>query len=316
MKKIAFMFPGQGSQSVGMGKDIWEKDDDVKSLFAEADSVLGFSLSKMCFEGPEEELRKTFNTQPTILTVSIALQKLLEKKGIKPAMVLGHSLGEYSALVAAGTLSFSDAVRIVRRRGEFMQEAVPIGLGAMAAILGLDAEKIKNVCLKLTEESKDEIVQAVNFNCPGQVVIAGNTKAVESAIAKCKEEGARKAVLLPVSAPFHSTLMQTASEKLALELAGVRMYDAKIPVVSNVTGQCMESASDIKDLLIKQAKSPVLWEQCMKYVIEEGIDTCIEVGPGKVLSGFLKKINKEIACFNVEDFASLEKTLTLLQGEE
>lgn len=307
MSKIAFVFPGQGSQTIGMGQELFEKYDIAKELFKKADDVLGFSIKDMCFNGPEEDLRKTFNTQPAILTVSVICYEILKQQGVLPEIVAGHSLGEYSALVAAGTLKFEDAVQLVRQRGTFMQEAVPIGQGGMAAILGLERNIIIDVCNKVSAEF--ELVQAVNFNCPGQVVIAGTSRGVERACELLKEAGARKTIVLPVSAPFHSALMKPASEKLASALDKITLNNASIPVVVNVSGKILVEANAIKTSLIEQAASPVKWEDCVAEIQKFGADLFVEVGPGKVLNGFNKKINKEITNFNVENIESLEKTL-------
>jgi [acyl-carrier-protein] S-malonyltransferase len=307
MSKIAFVFPGQGSQAVGMGKDLHGLYAQARATFAEADAALGFSLSGLCFDGPEEELRKTANTQPAILTVSVACQRVLAEKGLLPAIVAGHSLGEYSALVAAGALAFADAVRLVRKRGQLMQEAVPLGEGSMSAVLGLEREAIIAIC-RQTEE-KVGPVQAVNFNCPGQVVIAGATAAVDAAGEALKQAGAKRVVPLPVSAPFHSTLLKPAAEKLALELDKITIADAAIPVVANVDGRILTKGADIKASLVRQAASPVLWEDCVAAIAAFGADTFVEVGPGKVLTGFMKKIAKDAVTLNVEDDTSLQKTL-------
>jgi [acyl-carrier-protein] S-malonyltransferase len=307
MSKIAFVFPGQGSQAVGMGKDLHGLYAQARATFAEADDALGFSLSGLCFDGPEEELRKTANTQPAILTVSVACQRVLAEKGLLPAIVAGHSLGEYSALVAAGALAFADAVRLVRKRGQLMQEAVPLGEGSMSAVLGLEREAIIAIC-RQTEE-KVGPVQAVNFNCPGQVVIAGATAAVDAAGEALKQAGAKRVVPLPVSAPFHSTLLKPAAEKLALELDKITIADAAIPVVANVDGRILTKGADIKASLVRQAASPVLWEDCVAAIAAFGADTFVEVGPGKVLTGFTKKIAKDAVTLNVEDDTSLQKTL-------
>jgi len=306
MSKIAFVFPGQGSQTVGMGKEFYEKYDVAKKIFKAADESLGFSIMDMCFNGPEESLRLTANTQPAILTISVICHEILKEHGILPEIVGGHSLGEYSALVAAGVLKFEDAVCLVNKRGAFMQEAVPVGQGGMAAVIGLDRNVIIEICEKV---SKDNLVQAVNFNCPGQVVIAGTTKGVEQASELLKEAGAKKCVILPVSAPFHSALMKPAADKLAVELDKVTIADALIPVVTNVTGTILTKATEIKASLIAQAASPVKWEDCVAEMKNFGADIYVEVGPGKVLNGFNKRIDKTLKSLNVENLESLQKTL-------
>ena len=306
MSKLAFVFPGQGAQKVGMGKDFYDNYDVAKKMFKEADEALGYSIMKMCFEGPEEDLKLTANTQPAILTISCIANEILKENGIQPEITGGHSLGEYSALVAAGVLNFQDAVALVHKRGSYMQEAVPVGEGGMAAIIGVDRDKIVEVCQQVSAESP---VQAVNFNCPGQIVIAGATKGVELAVEELKTAGAKKAVILPVSAPFHSTLMKPAAEKLAVELDKVTISDAKIPVVANVSAEILTKAEDIKASLVAQAASPVLWEDCVARMKEFGADILLEAGPGKTLCGFNRRIDKTITSLNVEDVASLEKSL-------
>lgn len=308
MSKVAFVFPGQGSQTVGMCKAFYDEYAVAKRVFEEADEALGFSITKMCFEGPESDLRLTYNTQPAILTASTACAAVLKEKGISCDVAAGHSLGEYSALVNTGALAFADAVRIVRKRGQFMQEAVPVGEGSMAAVLGLESDKIVEVC-QAVETEGGEAVQAVNFNCPGQVVIAGAVNAVNKAVEALKAAGAKRAVLLPVSAPFHSSLMQPASERLAEVLAPIEIKDITIPVVANVTAKEVTSGAEIKELLVKQAAMPVLWETSVRNMVADGVDTFVEVGPGKVLTGFTKKIAKGLPALNIEDPASLEKVL-------
>lgn len=308
MAKTAFVFPGQGSQTVGMCKEFYDNYACAKKVFEEADEALGFSIAKMCFEGPEDQLRLTMNTQPAILTCSIAVLAVLRENGLNCQIAGGHSLGEYSALVAASSLSLADAVRSVRKRGQFMQEAVPVGEGAMAAVMGLEPETIDAICRKVEAEC-GEAVQAVNFNCPGQVVIAGAAGAVTKAIDALKEAGARRAVSLPVSAPFHSTLMRPAAARLKEVLDEVEFHDAKFPVVVNVTAKPVTKAEEIRSLLVQQAASPVKWEMSMRYMLGEGFDTFVEVGPGKVLTGFTRKIDRTANALNVEDMDSLEKTL-------
>jgi len=306
--KLAFLFPGQGSQYVGMGRELFEKYIVVRNAFHAADAALDMPLTNMIFYGPEEHLRLTFNTQPALLAVSVAVAAVLRQNGIVPEGVAGHSLGEYSALVVAGAMGFEEALISVRARGTYMQEAVPVGEGSMAAVLGMAGKQIAEICQKVEEET-GEAVQAVNFNCPNQTVIAGTKKAVEEAIKALKEAGAKRALELPVSAPFHSTLMKPAAKKLGKLLDVVEFADAKVPVYANVNAKPVQEADAIKKLLVKQAAAPVQWEKSVKRMIKDGYDTFIEVGPGKVLSSFMKKIDKDVRCFNVEDIASLESTL-------
>ena len=294
-----------------MGKDLFDQYDVAKRLFAEADEALGYSIKDMCFEGPADDLKLTANTQPAILTVSVIVNEILKEHGVQPDVAGGHSLGEYSALVAAGVLSFQDAVALVHKRGQYMQEAVPVGEGGMAAIIGLDDEAIAAACEKATKEAGE--VQPVNFNCPGQTVIAGTTHGVEKAVEELKAAGAKKAVVLPVSAPFHSTLMKPAAEKLAAELAKVAIHDAAFPVVSNFTGELETKAEEIKANLVAQADPPVRWIACVKTMQAFGADTFVEAGPGKTLCGFNRRIDRSLKSLNVENLESLQKTLDYLK---
>ena len=296
---------------MGMGRELKERFPVAAGTFAEADEALGFSISKLCFEGPEEDLRLTENTQPAIMTVSVAAWRVLAEQGVKPFIAAGHSLGEWSAHVAAGTLSFADAVRAVRARGRAMQQAVPAGQGAMAAVLQLDAAQVAKACAEAAAET-GLTVQAANLNSPGQTVISGAAAAVERASAICKEKGARRAVMLPVSAPFHCALMQPAQEEVARVLAGLTLADPQIPVAANVTGSLVTTADAARDALTRQVTGVVRWVDCVKALVASGPQMFIEVGPGKVLSGLMKQIDAAQKALNVEDAASLEKTLTEL----
>lgn len=309
--KQAFVFPGQGSQQVGMMRDLYEAHASVRERFAEADEALGFRLSDLIFEGPAEKLMQTEFTQPAILTASVAAYELLAAAGLQPDVVAGHSLGEYSALVAAEAISFADAVCTVHARGRFMQEAVPLGTGGMAAVVRLDRETIVAICAEVSRP--DHVVQAVNFNCPGQVVIAGHLPAVEEAGAKMKEAGAGRVLMLPVSAPFHSSLMEPAAERLAEVLAAVDIRTARVPVIANVDARPLTEAVAIREALVRQAAHPVLWEDSVRYMLAQGLAVQTEVGPGTVLTGFMRKIDRSVTTYAVHDAASLAQTVAALQ---
>jgi [acyl-carrier-protein] S-malonyltransferase len=304
MPKFAFLFPGQGSQKPGMGRELAANFETARRIFEEADSALGFAISQLCFEGPEESLKLTENTQPAILTCSMATLAVLREKGLDPAYVAGHSLGEYSALVAAGALSFPDALRLVRRRGRYMQEAVPDGLGAMAAVMGLAPEKLEDVC---QQAAQGEVVSAANLNSPGQIVIAGHRGAIERAVELAKQAGARKAVVLQVSAPFHCALMQPAADRLAGDLDAAAISDLKVPLVNNVAAREITTAEDARDGLKKQVVNAVRWEDSMRVLVARGVDRYVEVGCGKVLTGLLRNIDRSLNGAHVEDLATLEK---------
>lgn len=306
---LAFVFPGQGSQQVGMGRALAEAFDESRAVFAEADAALGLELSRLCFEGPEAELALTTNTQPAILAASIAALRPLAARGVRPDWVAGHSLGEWSALVAAGSLSLADALRTVRRRGQYMQEAVPVGTGAMAAILGLGLEAIEAAC---AEAAQGEVVQPANVNSPGQVVIAGHKGAVERASAACKSKGAKRAVPLPVSAPFHCALMQPAQDRLAPELARLSFSDPLPPLVNNVDAEVVRDAAGCRAGLLRQVSGSVRWQQVVERLLQEGVTGFVEVGPGNVLAGLVRKIAKGVPVLNVDGPESLEATVAAL----
>jgi [acyl-carrier-protein] S-malonyltransferase len=306
---VAFVFPGQGSQQVGMGRELASAFPESRAAFEEADRALGFSLSGLAFEGPAEELQLTANTQPAILTTSVAALRPLLARGIRPHWVAGHSLGEYSALVAAGALSLADAVTTVRRRGQYMQEAVPVGVGAMAAILGLDLEKVQKAC---AGAAGDEIVAPANINSPGQVVIAGHAGAVARAGEACKAAGAKRAVPLPVSAPFHCALMKPAQDRLAADLGGVELRDPEVPVVTNVDARPARRAEECREALVRQVSGAVRWQESIELLAGEGVDTFVEVGPGSVLSGLVRKIVRSARVLGVSDPASLQETVAAL----
>jgi [acyl-carrier-protein] S-malonyltransferase len=306
MSKLAFLFPGQASQYPGMGRDLAEKFPEARRVFDEADAALGFSLSEICFAGSEEALKQTENTQPAILTVSTAAYRALEARGVTPDFAAGHSLGEYSALVAAGALDFAAGVKLVRERGRYMQEAVPAGVGAMAAILGLSPGEVTEICKKAVNH---EIVSPANLNSPEQTVISGHAAAVKRAVEIASQEGAKRAVILPVSAPFHCALMMPAQERLEPDLRTIQFHDLCFPIVTNVDAEGIARGEEARDALIRQVSHPVRWLDSIREMIEAGVTIFVEVGPGKVLSGLLRQIDRSVRCFNVDDSASLQSTL-------
>lgn len=306
MGKLAFLFPGQASQYPGMGRDLAEKFPESRQVFEEADTALGSPISRVCLEGSEEELKLTENTQPAILTVSIAALRALEKRGVVPDFAAGHSLGEYSALVAAGTLEFSPAARLVRDRGRYIQEAVPPGVGAMAAILGLSPAEVTEICKKA---AGDEIVAPANLNSPEQTVISGHAGAVKRAVEIASQSGAKRAVILPVSAPFHCELLMPAQKRLEPELRAAAFGPLRLPVITNVDAEAITSGEEARDALIRQVTQPVRWLDSVREMIDSGVTIFVEVGPGKVLLGLLRQIDRSVRCFNVEDSASLESAL-------
>ncbi|MGA2920794.1 MAG: ACP S-malonyltransferase [Candidatus Sulfotelmatobacter sp.] len=305
-QRLAFIFPGQGSQAVGMGKELFEKFPVARQTFEEADEALGYKLSQVCFDGPEEQLRLTEITQPAILTVSIAALRVLEGKVPRPGFVAGHSLGEYSAHVASGTMTFADAVRTVRNRGKYMQEAVPVGVGAMAAILGMELEKVAAIC---QEAAQGEVCSPANINSPEQIVISGNTAAVERGTKLADERGAKRAKLLPVSAPFHCSLMKPAQDRLEADLNALKTQKPVYPVVCNVEASLVSDEIRARETLVAQVTGAVKWEPSMRLLIEKGVQTFVEIGPGKVLCGLMRQIDRSKACLNVADEASVTKTL-------
>jgi [acyl-carrier-protein] S-malonyltransferase len=311
MGKVAFMFPGQASQYPGMGKELAEKYPAARAVFDEADKALGFSISKMCFEGTEDELKLTANTQPAILTVSVAAFRVLEEKGIAPDYVAGHSLGEYSALVAVGSLKFVDAVKLVRKRGMYMQEAVAAGQGAMAAIMGLSPAVVQDACKRAAE---GEVCSAANLNSPEQTVISGSAGAVKRAVEIASQSGAKRAVILPVSAPFHSALMMPAQEKLEKDLQATAFGDLQLPLVTNVDADTIRTGDEARGALVRQVSMTVRWEESMRALLDEGVNTFVEVGPGRVLTGLMRQIERSVASLNVEDEKSLAGTLEKITG--
>ena len=311
MGKVAFIFPGQGAQYIGMGKDLYQEFPEAAGVFDRADRALGFNLTGIIFEGPEGKLIETEITQPAITTVSAAILEIIKKHGLRPDMAAGLSLGEYSALIATGSLEFEDAVALVHKRGKLMQNAVPVNTGTMAAIIGLDKELVEECCRRASNQG---VVEPANYNCNCQTAISGETKAVAAAVEMAKAMGARRAVMLPVSAPFHCSLLRPVEEKLEKALEGIEIMDAVIPVIANVTAT-EETRSDlIKGNLVKQVSRPVLWEESVKRMIELGADTFVEIGPGKTLTGFVKKIDKGVRVLNIENLESLNNALLELEG--
>jgi len=311
MGKVAFMFPGQASQYSGMGKELAEKYAVAKSVFNEADQTLGFSISRMCFEGTEEDLKLTANTQPAILTCSVAVSLVLAEKGLAPDFVAGHSLGEYSALVTAGALKFADAVQLVRKRGSYMQDAVPAGVGAMAAIMGLSHAVVTDVLKRCAD---GEVCAPANLNSPDQTVISGHAGAVKRAVELASQTGAKRAVMLAVSAPFHSALMLPMQEKFEKDLRSAAFSRLRMPLVTNVDADTIETGDEAREALIRQVSMPVRWEESVRLLIDEGVNTFVEVGPGRVLTGLLRQIERSVAALNVEDEKSLASTVEKIAG--
>jgi [acyl-carrier-protein] S-malonyltransferase len=311
MGKVAFVFPGQASQYPGMGKELAENYPAARAVFEEADQALGFSISKMCFEGTEEELKQTANTQPAILTVSVAAYRVVAEKGLAPDFVAGHSLGEYSALVAVGALNFADAVRLVRKRGTYMQEAVPAGQGGMAAIMGISPAVVQDACKRA---AVGEICTPANLNSPEQTVISGHASAVKRAVEIASQLGAKRSMMLAVSAPFHSALMMPAQEKLEKDLRATSFADLQVPLVTNVDADTIRKGDEARQALVRQVTMPVRWQESMRLLLDEGVNTFLEVGPGRVLTGLMRQIERSVASLNVEDEKSLQATVEKIAG--
>ncbi|MEK3964327.1 ACP S-malonyltransferase [Paenibacillus sp. FSL H7-0323] len=307
MSKIAFVFPGQGAQAVGMGRDVYEALPHSRAVFEKGDEVLGFPLSQLIFEGPDSDLKQTVNTQPALLTASVAYLEALRDQGMKPDYVAGHSLGEYSALVAAGVLSYGDAVRLVRLRGRFMEEAVPGGQGAMAAVLGAERDALAELCRSVSEESG--VVELANVNCPGQIVVSGSQAGVNGVVQRVKEAGGKRAIPLEVSGPFHSSMMKAAADRLADELKSVTFNAPAVPVIVNVTAAPVTDPEEIRELLVRQVYSPVLWQDSIEWLIADGVDTFVEIGSGSVLAGLIRKIDKTVKVININTLESVQAVL-------
>lgn len=310
-ERTAFVFPGQGSQVVGMGRDLYDNFAAARDVFDEADEALGFSLSRLCFEGPAEELQLTFNTQPALLTVGVAVGRVLQEHGVEPDVAAGHSLGEYSALVAAGSLAFADAVRLVRHRGRLMNDAVPAGVGTMGAVIGLDAASVESICRRVTAG----VVEPATYNSPGQVVIAGHKAAVEEGLRLAEAEGARRVQLLNVSGPFHCSLLEPAGEGLAEALADVEVGDPRIPVIANVDAEPLTDGEQVRRALILQVSKPVLWEQSVRRLVADGVALAVEAGPGRTLCGLLRRIDRGLECMPCGDREGVQKVVARKKGD-